>query len=143
MSFMSLNFGGDMSLLKRQNFGAPEDDARVIRLKELRRKAEGVRKSKNGGLTAEEVEEYRSLIHELVMEKVERLKQGPPRSVAVLGFADSKSFRAMPLRLMAIEAGIDENDPLLAWALEAQEKAADWRIPGAWMEMGAAVATRI
>jgi hypothetical protein len=126
-----------MSLLMRRTFGASEDDARLIRLQELRHKAEGARKSKSDGLTAGEVGEYRSLTHELVMEQVERLRQGPPRGV--VRCADEKSFRAIPLRERAKEAGVDENDPLLLWALEAQEKAADWRISGSWMEMEAAV----
>jgi hypothetical protein len=43
------------------------------------------------------------------------------------------------LWLMATEAGVNENDPLLLWALEAQEKA-DWRAnPAGWLEMNAAV----
>ncbi len=53
--------------------------------------------------------------------------------------AEANSFRAWPLREMAKEEGIHENDPLLLWALEAQEKA-DWRTnPASWSEMEAAV----
>jgi uncharacterized protein YnzC (UPF0291/DUF896 family) len=116
--------------------GAPKDDPRSVRLNELRTKSKDGRRSKNG-LTPEEVKEYRSLVHELVVEQVEQAKQGPPRFAVMT--SDSNSFRAMPMRKRAKEAGVDENDPLLLWALEAQEKA-DWRAnPAGWLEMNAAV----
>jgi hypothetical protein len=52
----------------------------------------------------------------------------------------SNTFRAIPLRKMALEAGIDEKDPLLVRALEAQEKAEDWKTnPASWIEMETAV----
>jgi hypothetical protein len=96
-----------------------------------------VAESKTGGLIAEEVKEYRSLVHELVVEQVEQARAAPRPALMT---ADSNSFRAWPLREMAKEHGIDENDPLLLWALEAQEKAADWRTnPASWSEMEAAV----
>jgi hypothetical protein len=111
----------------------PNNDPRLLRLNELRQKSKDGRKSKNG-LIAEEVKEYRSLIHELAMEQMEH---AAPR--AALMVADSNSFRSWPLRETAKEVGVDENDPLLVWALEAQEKA-DWRTSWAsWAEMEAAV----
>jgi hypothetical protein len=115
--------------------GPPNDDPRSIRLNELRTKSKDGRKSKNG-LTPEEVKEYRSLVHELVAEQVEQAKAAPRPALMV---ADANSFRAMPLRKRAKEAAVDENDPLLLWALEAQEKA-DWRTsPEWWLEMHSAV----
>jgi hypothetical protein len=61
------------------------------------------------------------------------ISRGEP--VPIMMPADSNCFRAWPLREIAKEAGIDENDPLLVRALEAQEKARplgsfendDWR----------------
>jgi hypothetical protein len=115
--------------------GPPKDDPGLVRLNELRNKSKDGRKSKNG-LTPEEVKEYRSLVHELVAEQVEQAKAAPRPALMV---ADSNSFRAWPLREMAKEEGVDENDPLLLWALEAQEKA-DWRTnPASWSEMETAV----
>jgi hypothetical protein len=93
----------------------------LVRLNELRHKSKEGRKSKSGGLIAEEVKEYRSLVHELVVEQVEKATPRP-----ALMTAEANIFRAWPLREMAKEEGIDENDPPLLWALEAQEKA-DWR----------------
>ena len=72
-------------------------------------------------------------------------------SVPVAMVARSNSFLAMPLRERAKHAGIDENDPLLVRALEAQEKAvypgddlANWRTNwrtnwASWLDMEDAV----
>jgi len=46
----------------------------------------------------------------------------------------------MPLREIAKQSGIDDNDPLLVRALEAQDKATDWITnPISWLDMEAAV----
>jgi hypothetical protein len=59
-------------------------------------------------------------------------------SVPVAMPAESNSFKAAPLREWGKDAGVDENDPLLLRALEAQEKA-DSRKVTSWLDMKEAI----
>ena len=52
--------------------------------------------------------------------------------------SESNSFRAFPLREIAEQLKIDDNDPLLVRALEAQQKA-DRSNPTSWLDMDEAV----
>jgi hypothetical protein len=62
------------------------------------------------------------------------------KSVPVAMGDPSHSFRTIPLRERAKQAGIDDNDPLLVRALELQEKATDFRTnPILWLDMQDAV----
>jgi hypothetical protein len=59
--------------------------------------------------------------------------------VAVAMPSESNSFKAARLREWAKDAGVDENDPLLLRALEAQAKA-DWRTNmTSWLDMEEAI----
>jgi hypothetical protein len=49
------------------------------------------------------------------------------KSITVAMGDPSHSFRTIPLRERAKQAGVDDNDPLLVRALELQEKATDFR----------------
>jgi hypothetical protein len=74
-------------------------------------------------------------IHQNLRDKISR---GEPVTVAM--GPDSDSFRTLPLHKIAEEAGIDDNDPLLVRALEAQEKATDRRTsPMSWLDLEDAV----
>ena len=74
-------------------------------------------------------------IHQNLRDKISR---GEPVTVAM--GPDSDSSRTMPLRKIAREADINDNDPLLVRALELQEKATDWRTnPTLWLDMEDAV----
>jgi hypothetical protein len=59
-------------------------------------------------------------------------------SVPVAMPAESNSFKAAPLLEWAKNAVVDENDPLLLRALEAQEKA-DSRKMTSWLDMKEAI----
>jgi len=62
------------------------------------------------------------------------------KSIPVAMGDSSHSFRTIPLRERAKQAGIDDNDPLLVRALELQEKATDFRTnPILWLDMEDAV----
>jgi hypothetical protein len=66
------------------------------------------------------------------------ISRGKP--IAVASGNPSHSFREMPLRERAKQAGVDDNDPLLVRALELQEKATDFRTnPILWLDMEDAV----
>jgi aromatic ring-opening dioxygenase catalytic subunit (LigB family) len=62
-----------------------------------------------------------------VREMHKRLRDAISRgeSITVASGNPGHSFREMPLRERAKEAGVDENDPLLVRALELQQKATD------------------
>ena len=62
------------------------------------------------------------------------------KSIPVTMGDPSHSFRTIPLRERAKQAGVDDNDPLLVRALELQEKATDFRTnPILWLDMEDAV----
>jgi hypothetical protein len=62
------------------------------------------------------------------------------KSIPVAMGDPSHSFRTIPLRVRAKQAGVDDNDPLLVRALELQEKATDFRTnPILWLDMEDAV----
>ena len=62
------------------------------------------------------------------------------KSITVAMGDPSHSFRTIPLRERAKQAGVDDNDPLLVRALELQEKATDFRTnPILWLDMEDAV----
>ena len=62
------------------------------------------------------------------------------KSISVAMGNPAHSFRTIPLRERAKQAGVDDNDPFLVRALELQEKATDFRTnPILWLDMEDAV----
>ncbi len=72
------------------------------------------------------------------MHKIQRDVMSRGESLGVLMVAEPNSLRAVDVRQLAKENGIDENDPLLLRAVETQEKA-DWKDATSWMNMEEAV----
>jgi hypothetical protein len=115
------------------DYGIPQDDPRLLRIKELWMKSEH-----GGGVTAEEIEEVRSITREL--SELRKTIVRPKTSVSVnrLGVApvsmagqgesmkieavESKRMTPDRLRRIAKRMSIHEDDPGLVRMLDALEK---------------------